>query len=292
MLINELRAMAIFAEVVKKGSFRGAARTLNLSPSVVSYHITQLEKRIGTTLTYRSTRKISLTHDGEDLYLHVQQMLQSAQTGLDGVTHTNDDPSGKLTLSLPSALTYSLLNERIAQFSLQYPKIRLSISYNDIQQDLIQDSIDMVIRAGNLQDSSLKSKRIGSIQRKLVCSPHYLKSKSIPTHPEELSTWQWIKLNMLPNSRQVKFNKINYLIKFKNNIDVDNVAAMTQFTLLGLGVSTPPSDLIESALLEGNLVELLPQWKVDPIPLYALWPNNVSQHSLSKRLLSFLSDSA
>ena len=255
----------------------------------VSYHITQLEKRIGTALTYRSTRKISLTHDGEVLYQHAQQMLISAKKGLDDVTHTNDDPSGKLTISLPLALSHSLLNEQIATFSLQYPKINLTISYNDIQQDLIQDSIDMVIRAGSLQDSALKSKRIGDIQRKMVCSSHYLKSKDRPTHPRELSQWQWIKLSMLPNYRKVKKNKTSYNIEFKNNINVDNVAAMTQFTRLGLGVSTPPSDFVKSSLLKGELIELLPQWKVSPIPLYALWPNNVPQHSLSKRLLSFLS---
>jgi DNA-binding transcriptional LysR family regulator len=79
-MIDDLRALAIFAETIRKKSFRGAARVLNLSPSVVSYHVTQLEKRVGTPLLYRTTRKISLTHEGEILYAHASDMLAAAQT--------------------------------------------------------------------------------------------------------------------------------------------------------------------------------------------------------------------
>lgn len=104
-MIDDLRAMAIFAQTIKQGSFRGAAKTLKLSPSVVSYHISQLEKRIGSALIYSSTRNLSLTHEGSLLYQHAQQMMDAARQGLSMVSAQQSLLSGKLTISLPSALT-------------------------------------------------------------------------------------------------------------------------------------------------------------------------------------------
>ena len=115
-MIDELRAMALFAETIKQGSFRGAAKVLNLSPSVVSYQISQLEQRLGSALIYRSTRKLSLTHEGEVLYTHALQMLDCAQQGLSKVAANAQELTGKLTITLLAALIRSPLNQQIARF--------------------------------------------------------------------------------------------------------------------------------------------------------------------------------
>ena len=104
-MIDELRAMAIFAETVKQGSFRGAAKVLHLSPSVISHHVSTLEKKVGTALIYRSTRKLSLTHEGEVLYKHASIMLEQAQTGLSKIIPDTLEPTGKLTITMPSVLS-------------------------------------------------------------------------------------------------------------------------------------------------------------------------------------------
>ena len=94
-MIDELRAIAVFAKTVEAGSFRAAARELSLSPSVVSHHVSQLEDKLGVALLYRSTRRLSLTHDGEKLFHHAKEMLASAENGFDAIAKRANEPTGK-----------------------------------------------------------------------------------------------------------------------------------------------------------------------------------------------------
>ena len=288
-MIDELRAMAIFAETIKQGSFRAAAKELKLSPSVVSYQVTQLEKSVGTALIYRSTRKLSLTSEGRVLYQYALSMLQAAQQGLTQIALEKQELRGTLTLTLPSALIKSEISKKIAQFSKLHPLLNFKLFYTDNRQDLIHKGIDLAIRAGEMDDSNLKSKRIGEIKRKLVCSYDYWKENIGPIEPQDLITWNWIKLDMLPNHRTL-INTIGEKIEitFESNISVNSVEAMTQLCINGAGIATPPDYLIEKEIENNTLIELLPNWQVEPIALYAVWPRNVFQNSSVKRLLEFL----
>jgi DNA-binding transcriptional LysR family regulator len=97
-----------------------------------------------------------------------------------------------------------------------------------------------------MKDSSLKSKRIGQVERKLVCSPDYWAQQAEPNHPQDLGSWHWIKLAMLPSSRSlINMDKQSEQITFNSHLTVDNVEAMTQFCILGLGLATPPDFLVE-----------------------------------------------
>ena len=288
-MIDDLRAIAIFAEMARQGSFRGAAKVLGLSPSVVSYHVSQLEKHVGTALVYRSTRKLSLTYEGEILYQHARDMLTSAREGLSKVSTDNNEPSGKLTVTLPSALTRAPVNYEIAEFCKLHRGIDVHILYTDVLQDLIANGIDIALRVGDMKDSSLKSKRIGQVERKLVCSTDYWAQQAEPNHPQDLASWHWIKLAMLPSSRSlIHLDKQSEQITFDSHLTVDNVEAMTQFCILGLGLATPPDFLVDEPLTSGTLVEVLQEWQVAPIPLYAVWHANASDNSNIRRLLNFL----
>lgn len=288
-MIDDLRAIAIFAELVRQGSFRRAAKVLGLSPSVVSYHVTQLEKRLGAALIYRSTRKISLSHEGETLYSHAEEMLAAAQEGLGKISDLNREPSGRLTLTLPSALTRAPLTRRIGEFSRRHPGIELRVLYSDRTHDLIAEGIDLAIRAGKLADSSLKSRSIGQIERRLVCTPAFLARHPRPNHPQDLASWEWIRLVMLPNRRIfIAPGGEKATVDFTTRLGVGSVEAMTQFCQQGLGLATPPLHLVEGPLRTGDLVEVLPDWRVEAVPLYALWPANAAPRGNSRRLLDFL----
>ncbi len=288
-MIDDLRRIAIFAEMARQGSFRGAAKVLGLSPSVVSYHVSQLEKQVSTALVYRSTRKLTLTHEGEILYQHARDMLTSAREGLSKVSTDNNEPGGKLTVTLPSALTRAPINYEIAEFCKLHRGIEVHILYTDARQDLIANGIDIALRVGDMEDSSLKSKRIGQVERKLVCSPEYWAQQVEPNHPQDLASWHWIKLAMLPSSRTlINTDKQSEQITFSSHLTVDNVEAMTQFSILGLGLATPPDFLVEEALNSGTLVEVLQEWQVAPIPLYAVWHANATDNSNIRRLLNLL----
>ena len=289
-MIDELRAIAIFAETVRQGSFRGAAKVLGLSPSVISHHVSALEKKVGNALIYRSTRKLSLTNEGEALYCHAIKMLEHAQTGLSKATPNRFEPMGKLTLSIPLVLSRSLFSQKIAHFVQQYPKLELVINSTDERQNIIEDGIDLAIRAGNMDDSNLKSKHIGYIQKKLVCSARYFNQQPTPKSPEDLSAWHWIKLAMLPNTRSLidtEGEKIS--ITYTSHVTVNSVDLMTEFCINGLGLATPPDFLVNKAIETGELIEVFPGWKVEPISLYAVWPGNVSLNSNARIFLDYLS---
>jgi len=288
-MIDELRSIAIFAETIKQGSFRAAAKILKLSPSVVSYQVTQLEKSVGTALIYRSTRSLSLTSEGRVLYQYALTMIQTAHQGLNQVTLEKQELRGTLTLTLPSALIKSKISKKIAQFSKLHPYLNFKLFYTDNRQDLISKGIDLAFRAGSMNDSNLKSKRIGAIYRKLVCSYDYWQENKKPISPHDLTKWKWIKLAMLPNNRTlVSSTGEKCEISFESNISVNSVEAMTQLCINGAGIATPPDFLIEREIKNNDLVELLPNWQVEPIPLYAVWPSNTFQNSSAKRLLDFL----
>jgi len=317
-MIDELRGLAIFAETAKQGSFKKAALELGLSSSVVSYHISELEKRIDCALMYRSTRKLSLTHEGQILFVHAQKMLQEVEAGLAKVSSQDQQLKGKLSITLPSALTRSPLIAKIAQFHQAHPLIDLNIVFSDLRQDLIADSIDLAIRIGDMADSTLMSKRLGSIQRTLVCTPEFIKDQCLRNNiviqtvldlqPADIGNWPWIKLSMLNTKRRLlprntpisssDIRSTKSIIRegleldFNSSITVDSVEAMTQFCLLGSGIATPPDFLVEQALADQTLVELLPDWHVEDLPLYAVWHNsNVTKGPGNKKvecLIDFL----
>ena len=281
--------MAIFVEVIKKGSFRAAAKTLDLSPSVVSYHVANLEERVGTALLYRSTRKLSLTSEGEFFFEKANQMMFAAEQGLSLLSNQQQQPAGNVRISLPSALSDSPVNQTIAEFALQFPQIKLNLNYSDDQQDLIGEGVDLAIRAGSLKDSSLKSRSLGKIERRLVCSAKYLSNKARPLHPSELSHWDWIGLEQLPTRRVLSKNKTeSFEINFEKRIVVDSVGAMSQFCQSGLGLATLAAYQANKLIEQGKLVEVLPDWSVESIPLHLVWPDNVTEFSATKRLIRYL----
>lgn len=288
-MIDELRALAIFAKVVEAGSFRSAAMSLKLSPSVVSHHVAELEGRLGVTLLYRSTRRLSLTYEGEKLFTSAKAMLLAAEKGLNSIAYHATEPTGKLNLTVPAMLTRSPLIGEIAAFAKAFPKVSISINFSDLQQDLIQESIDLAVRIGDLKDSSLKSKRLFTMKRKLVVSPDLVSSYKSPQEPEDLLKWDWIGLKMRPNTKILINQKgKTCAIDFEPGIIVDSMDAVCQLAIAGLGIATPPEFLVAEDIKQGNLVEPLPEWQAEPIPVYAVWPPNASKESLTFRFITFL----
>lgn len=147
-MLDHLRQMAIFAKVIDHGSFRGAARELRLSPSVVSHHISELEDRLGVALLYRTTRKLTLTPEGAKLLAATRRMLEAVEDEIAELSLSAREPSGELRITAPSVLSLSPLLDSIAAFSRAHPRIRLSLDFSDTRKDLIDDGFDLAVRFG------------------------------------------------------------------------------------------------------------------------------------------------
>ncbi len=291
-MLDELRQIAIFAKTVDHGSFRGAAQALRLSPSVVSHHVGQLEERLGTALLYRSTRKLSLTQDGERLLAAAHNMIDAAEAGIQDIANQSHELSGMLRLTAPAVLAQSRIMDQLAAFSLAFPRVNLSIDLSDDRRDIISDGFDVAIRVGELKDSSLKATKLFDIPRRLVASPTYLKSKPKPVSPSDLNDWDWLELAPVWQKKATfrKGGKLQTVAKHQSRISVNNVHALFQLTRSGAGLAIIPEFIADTSISEGSLEYVLPGWTTDPVTTYAVWPSNAPKHGLTKHFVEFLKD--
>ena len=293
-MLDELRQIAIFAKAIDHGSFRAAAKALRLSPSVVSHHIGQLEERLGTALLYRSTRKLSLTTDGKRLLAAAHVMLEAAEAGIQDISNQSNQPSGALKLTIPAVLAQSDLTSRVAEYALAYPQVQLEINYSDSKQDLINDGFDVAIRmTTSLEDSSFKAKKLYEINRCLVASPKYLESCQAVSSPDELGNLDWLELAPVWH-KKLEFRSAGQCVQIqkpKSQISVNNAHALARIACSGAGVAIIPEFLIEADIDAGRLCQLLPDWKISPVSVFAVWPSNAPKDGLVKHFLDFLKPS-
>jgi len=289
-MLDELRQIAIFAKTVDHGSFRAAAKALRISPSVVSHHVGQLEERLGTALLYRSTRKLSLTPDGERLLESAHAMIEAAESGLQLMSSETDLPSGVLRVTVPAIFNQSSLMDHMAEFALKYEKVEMSLDLTEVRRDLIEDGFDVAIRAGNMKDSSLKAQKLLDFNRRLVASPAYIKSQPKPNSPDDLKDWEWIELAPVQHVK-TEFRcarKRQSINKKKSRIGANSAHAISHLARAGAGLAIIPEHLCEPYVAAKELEYVLPEWSVDPISVYAVWPSNAPRDGLIKHLVKYL----
>ncbi len=289
-MLDELRQIAIFAKTVDHGSFRAAAKALQLSPSVVSHHVAQLEQSLGTALLYRSTRNLALTPDGERLLESAHAMVEAAESGLQILSDQSKQPSGVLRITIPAIFTQSNLMEQLAEYALKYPKVELSLDLSEIRRDLILDGFDIAIRAGEMKDSSLKAQKLFQFDRLLIASPSYIESHPAPDSPSDLKDWDWLDLAPVTHIKpQFQCGRKRQTVqKKKSRISVNNAHALCQLSRAGTGLAIIPEYFAKPFIETGELVHVLADWSVPAINVFAVWPSNAPKNGLVKHLITFL----
>jgi len=291
-MLDQLRQVAIFAKTIDHGSFRGAARELKLSPSVVSHHISQLEEHLGVALLYRSTRKLALTREGEQLLASTHSMLEAVEGAFSEISNTAGSASGELRITTPALFVQSHLTEQIASFSMEYPAIKITLDFSDERQDLIAGGHDIAIRAGSQTESPAVTRQLFQMQRRLVASKKYLKGRVKVKTPEDVKDWDWIELapvrHIKPSFQKSGTKKVS--IKPNAHICVNDALALYRFARAGAGLAVVPEFLAEEGV-SANVVEyVLPAWKIEPINVFATWPSNAPKHGLIKLFLNYISE--
>lgn len=292
-MIDKLRSIAIFATVVEQGSFRAASLHLGLVPSRVSEVVSRLESDLGVTLLYRTTRQLSLTHEGRLLFEKAQDMLASAEMGLDAINPLSDEPAGSLHISSPAFITQTALMDSFASFMHQYPGVDVNFHFSDRRMDIIDEGLDLSIRAGWLEDSEFMSRRIGQSDRFLVASSDYVKAKGAPTDPNDLHDWDWVRFNMRPDQTELtSTNGETKIVTGNSRVKVNSAEALYEFAARGLGVTAIPEHLACRGFDRGDLVHVLPEWKLQPLGLYAIWPDQSRRENLTTLFIRFLAGEA
>lgn len=288
-MIDKLRSIAIFSTVVDQGSFRAAARSVGLAPSRVSEVVSQLEKELGVTLLYRSTRQLTLTNEGRQLHDAAKDMLRAVETGLDNISPLSTEPSGALKVTAPAFVTQTDLMDVFARFAKAYPKVDLDFHFSDRPSNVIRDGFDVAIRAGWLDDSDLMVRTIGHVDRYLVSSPTYFDAMPVPKKPSDLEDWQWIRFIMRADQTELT-SKEGQVVKVlgKSSVSVNSASALFEFAVRGLGLTAIPEHLARRGLDRGELVHVLPEWTMKPLGLHAIWPNQSRRENLTTLFVRFL----
>lgn len=288
-MIDHLRTMAIFQAVAELGSFRKAAAKLNLSPSVVSHHVSKLEEELGTALLYRSTRRMSLTSEGADLLVASQCMTAAAKEGLAAIQRRAVRPTGQLRVTAATPTAHGRLAENYTRFSAAYPDVELTVHLTDSNVRLEGSEYDVAIRgwAKDLEDSSYKARKIGHLTTCFFASAAYAETRPVPRTLEDLCDWDWIRARPLPWSRLdgADPHRAPRIV-----LTSDNYALARRYVDDGLGFMIEAYELVADDIRDGHLVQLLPDLRTPTIDVYAVYPANSPKDSLARLFVDHMTD--
>jgi len=281
-ILDELRAMAVFATVVRAGSFAAGARALGLTRAVVSHHVRALESRLGVPLAQRSTRSFSLTPAGEAFRVHCERLLDEAHDGIRGMELLRAEPSGEVRITCSHHFGNKRILPALLEFRRRYPSVRLHVAMNDSNVDLVQKGMELAVRAGPLADSSLVARRLVKEPTMLCAAPAYLRRYRAPTSVDELSQHRWVVYPPNQKSMSLHLGEEEIQVPIRGDVVTDSAASRLAFVLAGEGLARLPAYDAATLLAAGELVRVLPQVQTAPLEIYLVHAQRVGP---SARLL-------
>ncbi|WP_392565900.1 LysR family transcriptional regulator [Utexia brackfieldae] len=286
---NKLLEMMVFTMIVDEGSFVAAANKLKLSKQAISRYLNDLETRLHVRLLQRTTRKISLTHEGQDFYQLAKNIISSVEEAESIVHLTHANPSGLLRVNVPLSYGIHVLAPLWQKFRDKYPNIELDISLSDRTVNLLEEGYDLAVRIGKLDNSSLISRKLSSTRIMLSASPQYLEKYGAPEFPNDLQKHQIIMYSQSAKQDKWLFeqDKKIYPVHLKAKVYCNNGDTCRMMLLADGGISLQPDFIIGEDIEQGRLVEVLPDYKIGQIPIHAVYPSRKLLPLRTKCLIDF-----
>jgi len=289
--LPDLEAWAIFAKVVEKGSFSLAAEDLGLAKTTVSKAITRLERRLGSPLLHRTTRKLSLTEAGRSSLERALRILADGSAIEADIIEEAATPRGIVRLACTSGFGVHSLAAALPDFMRAYPDVLVDLTLSEDPVDVVADGFDVAIRIGQGVDSSLRTSRLFSFRRPLVAAPALVEAMGAPMRPEDLAQFPAVIPTHVPWGDDWEFAKAGealVVVRMKGAFRVNNAAAMVPVAAAGIGVTLIPEYFVWQELQDGSLVELLPDWTAPSAPIYLVTPPGRARPARVRVLLDFL----
>jgi DNA-binding transcriptional LysR family regulator len=283
----------IFAVVAEKSGITAAANVLGIPKSTVSNALNRLETALGVRLLERNSRNIRLTSEGEHFYKHSQiitEKLEQAEAEMNGLQH---EPKGNLSVALTMAFSREVMKGHLKEFMERYPSIHLDIHVsNDYKVDVISDRFDIAIKIGELPDSELIVSKLLHTSLVWVASPHYLSSTGFDGNENQLS--EHVKII---DKRYTKLGITMKKGRIKKSIQLDNVSVsndplmVRDMLIAGDGISLTPLLFCKDQLESGELIQLAPDWKVEPESIVsAVYPSRRLVSAKTVLFIDFLKE--
>ncbi|MCG8285401.1 LysR family transcriptional regulator [Acinetobacter seifertii] len=284
--MDRLQQFFIFTEVAKRQSFSEVAHRLDLPRSTVTSAIQQLETHYGVRLFHRTTRKVSLTQDGQRILPECQNLLFDYEQLEQLIQTQKQHYRGTLKISMPSRIVHQVIIPELSDFYHHYPDIHLQLNSSDDMTDLIEKGIDCVVRVGELDSSSLIARLIGHLVMVNCVSPHYLEQYGTPEQLEDLSQHKLINYAGAVGEKQGVFLHQDGTVMMDSALSVNNTEAYIAAANAGLGIIQLPYYDVQDKIEQGVLVEVLSAYSAPSLPLNILYPN---RSYIPKRLEVFMS---
>ena len=288
--MDRLLSKEIFVAAVEMGSFTAVANHFRLSPPMISKHIRELEKRIGASLLNRTTRRQHLTEIGEEYYAKCKEILHQIADLNSDTSAKATRPTGKLRISAPVWYGMSTLAPVIASYLHSYPDVDIELILNDRYVDPVSDGFDVLVRIGQLENSSMIARSLPDYELMICASPDYIKRYGKPNTPEDLVSHQC--LHFTSWITQGGWRKINKHVgrHTTSRVTSNNVQVIRQAALKGLGLVMMPVSLLAEDIAAGRLVEVLTTHRPRPKPVNLLFAEKARSTSKITSFVNFVSD--
>jgi DNA-binding transcriptional LysR family regulator len=312
--MDDLKPLAIFAETVDAGSMSAAARRLGMSPSAVSQAIRALERQGGVMLLHRSTRKLALTEAGERYYPHCRRMLDAAHAASAALQQARDAPTGELRVAAPVGFANHIA-PALAPLLAEAPQLRLRLLVDDAMIDLIDARIDVALRVGRMADSNWVARRLCDFGTILCAAPGYLERHGVPAAPQDLAGHQWLAFGregeeavpggfaavqggskgtvpasqavLVPLDLQASHGETHRIV-VEARIVSNNQVSLQQMCEHGLGIARMVRTDVQSSIQRGDLVQVLPSWRLAAMPVWAVTPRREGEAAKVRAALDYL----
>ena len=290
--MDTLAAMQALVRVVEAGGLSAAGRAMGLAPSSISRRISELEDMLGVTLLHRTTRKLSLTEAGGTYYERAREVVRAVEEANLAVTARRGGPSGTLRITVPASVARGHIAPAVVAFQRQYPSVRVAMRVTDRVADIVEEGLDVALRIGALEDSSLIARRVGTGRRLLCASPAYLERAGRPERPEELSEHACLTFRAHPGSNPWQFRRRSARIEIRATgpFFADDGETLVAAACAGHGLVLLPEWLVGMEVGRGRLDTLLPDWLPEPAqtPLFAVYAAGPYTPPKVRALVEFL----
>lgn len=277
--------LKLFVRIAATQNISSAGAEFGLSPAVASVQLSKLEEGLGARLLHRTTRKVSLTEEGQAFYQHAEDVLASVEAAQASVGAGRESPSGTLRITAPASFGRMHMVPALNDFIQQYPQLKIDLMLSDTLMDLVEGGFDIAIRNSELKNSSLIARKLSDDRRILCASPDYLTNKGEPKSPQELTRHNCITLFGLDHWH-FEYQGHKSSIKVKGNFRTDNGEAIRDACMQGLGITINSTWSAYQQLISGELVEILNHYPL--VSNTAIWAVYPSSRQLAPKVRAFI----
>jgi len=262
----DLESLRLFVRAAEKLNISAAGRDLGLAPAVASARLAKLEREVGAELLHRSTRKVSVSIEGEAFLPYAREILAQRDAAMAALGQGRPQASGTIRFAASSSFAQHYIAPILPEFLERYPEINLDLRLSDAQFDLLEGSFDLALRNGALDDSSLKARKLADVSDIFCAAPSYLERKGTPQDPSDLSDHDLIAFRQLDDALVLVRDdeQVTFAMRTsRTRIELDDGTSQRLATEAGLGISLNARWNADCSLRDGSLVQVLSDWRID-----------------------------